>query len=152
MTIEPLKIVAVLGCTLISGVFFAFSTFVMKALARLEPAQGITAMKSINITVINPWFMTVFLGTAVVCLFLGIFSLLKGYQTPYLLIGSLFYLIGIGITIMFNVPLNDVLANLEPNSINSASVWNHYLNHWTFWNHIRTVTALTAAIFFMIRF
>lgn len=43
-----LKLLAALGCGLIAGVFFAFSTFVMSALARLQPAQGIAAMQSIN--------------------------------------------------------------------------------------------------------
>jgi hypothetical protein len=46
-----LTLVSVLGCGLIGGVFFAFSTFVMKALASLPPAQGIAAMQSINVTV-----------------------------------------------------------------------------------------------------
>ncbi|MGG6293630.1 hypothetical protein ACQ4M4_04325 [Leptolyngbya sp. AN02str] len=53
-----LKLFADLGCGLIAGIFFAFSTFVMNALAQQPPAQGIATMQSINITVINPWFMT----------------------------------------------------------------------------------------------
>jgi uncharacterized membrane protein len=59
-----LTLFAALGCGLVAGVFFAFSTFVMKALARLPAPQGIAAMQSINVIVINPWFMTAFLGTA----------------------------------------------------------------------------------------
>ena len=62
-----LKLLAALGCGLMAGVFFAFSAFVMNALARLPAAAGIAAMQSINITVINPLFMTVFLGTAANC-------------------------------------------------------------------------------------
>lgn len=58
-----LKLFSVLGCGLMAGVFFAFSSFVMNALARLQPTQGIAAMQSINITVINPLFMAPFLGT-----------------------------------------------------------------------------------------
>lgn len=58
-----LKFFAALGCGLIAGVFLAFSTFVMSALERLPMAQGITAMQMINITVINPLFMTTFLET-----------------------------------------------------------------------------------------
>jgi uncharacterized membrane protein len=57
---------------LVAGIFFAFSTFVMSALAHRPTAEGIAAMQEINITVINPWFMTAFLGTAVACLALGI--------------------------------------------------------------------------------
>ena len=55
------------GCGLIGGVLFAFSSFVMNALARLPAAQGIAAMQSINVVVINPLFMTAFLGTAAAC-------------------------------------------------------------------------------------
>jgi uncharacterized membrane protein len=67
-----LKLISILGCVLIAGVFFAFSNFVMNALARIQPTQGIVAMQSINITVINPLFMTAFLGTGITCLFVVI--------------------------------------------------------------------------------
>jgi uncharacterized membrane protein len=59
-----------LGCGLNAGVFFAFSSFVMKALARLPPAQGIAAMNSINVAVITPVFMTALFGTSAACLLL----------------------------------------------------------------------------------
>lgn len=143
-----LKLVTVLGCGLIAGVFFAFSTFIMSALARLQPMQGIAAMQSINITVINPWFMTAFFGTALACVFLTISSLLKWHQPSslYLLIGSLLYLVGtVGVTIAFNVPLNDALSKVEPSSTNGMNVWITYLDNWTFWNHVRTLAALAAA-------
>lgn len=143
-----LKLVTALGCGLIAGVFFAFSSFVMPALARLVPAQGIAAMQSINITVINPLFMTTFLGTAAACIFLAVSSLLKWYRLgeAYLLIGSLLYLVGtLGVTIVFNVPLNDALAKVEPSSTDGASLWASYLANWTFWNHIRAAAALAAA-------
>ena len=92
----PLKLIAALGCGVIAGVFFAFSTFVMKALAQQPPAQGIATMQSINITVINPWFMTAFLGTSLVCLILVTFLLLRWQQpgTAYLLFSTSLYLIG----------------------------------------------------------
>lgn len=148
-----LKLFAALGCGLIAGVFFAFSTFVMKALARIEPTQGIVAMQSINITVINPLFMGAFLGTAVACIFLVISTLFRWHQpgVPYLLIGSLLYVVGtVGVTIVFNVPLNDALANVEPSSTEGASLWVSYLNNWTFWNHIRSAAALAASASFTI--
>lgn len=143
-----LKLFSALGCGLIAGVFFAFSTFVMNALARLQPAQGITAMQSINITVINPLFMAVFLGTAAACILLGISSLLRWHQpgAAYLLLGSLLYLVGsFGVTIVFNVPLNEALARVEPDSTIGANLWSSYLANWTIWNHIRAAAALAAA-------
>ncbi|WP_242041158.1 anthrone oxygenase family protein [Leptolyngbya sp. FACHB-261] len=124
----------------------------MSALARLEPAQGIAAMQAINITVINPLFMAVFLGTAatcsLTCSLLGVSSFFRWHQpgTAYLLLGSLLYLVGtLGVTIVFNVPLNDVLATVEPDSASGANLWANYLANWTLWNHIRTAAALAAA-------
>ena len=40
---------AVLGCGLVAGIFFAFSTFVMRALGRRPAGEGIAAMQAINI-------------------------------------------------------------------------------------------------------
>jgi uncharacterized membrane protein len=143
-----LKLFSALGCGLMAGVFFAFSAFVMSALARLQPTQGIAAMQSINIAVINPLFMVVFLGTAAACIFLAVSSLLRWHQpgAAYLLLGSLLYLVGtVLVTIVCNVPLNEALARVEPGSTGSANLWVSYLANWTVWNHIRTAAALAAA-------
>jgi uncharacterized membrane protein len=152
-TLFALNLFVALGCGLVAGVFFAFSTFVMSALARLQPPQGIAAMQAINITAINPWFMTVLFGTAAACLVLAIVTLFQ-WQQPgavYLLIGSLCYLIGtILVTIAFNVPLNDALATVETTSADGARLWGSYLGNWTFWNHIRTLMSIAAAVAFIL--
>lgn len=62
-----LTLAAALGSGLIAGAFFAFSTFVMKALSRLPAREGIAALRSIDVVVLNAWFLGVFLGTAVLC-------------------------------------------------------------------------------------
>ncbi len=145
----PLTLFTALGCGLVAGVFFAFSTFVMNALARLQPKEGIIAMQSINITAINPLFMLALFGTAAACIFLAISSVLKWHQpgAAYLLVGSLLYLIGtVLVTIAFNVPLNDALAIAKPDSTEGANLWARYLTNWTFWNHVRTIAALAAAL------
>ncbi len=47
---------AVLGSGLVAGIFFAFSSFVMRALGQLRENQGIAAMKAINVTASSdPW-------------------------------------------------------------------------------------------------
>jgi uncharacterized membrane protein len=148
LTLYIVKILAVLGCGLIAGVFFAFSTFVMKALGERPAAEGIGAMQSINIVVINPWFMSVFVGTAAICLFLAIYSLWQ-WQQPvsiYPIVGSLLYIVGcFGVTMAFNVPLNDALAIAKPDSPEGATLWARYLTDWTFWNTVRTIASLVAS-------
>lgn len=142
-----------LGCGLIAGVFFAFSTFVMKALGRLPAPQGIAAMQSINIVVINPWFMTAFFGTALLCI-VELVAAFRGWQepaAPWLLAGSVLYLAGtILVTIVFNVPRNNALAAVLPSAAEAATLWGDYLSNWTFWNHVRTIAALAASALFII--
>lgn len=94
--LDVVTLLSALGCGLIAGAFYAFSTFVMKALGNLPPAQGIAAMQSINVVVINPWFLTPFVGTAVGCVVLAIASLLRWHdpRAPYWLAGGLLYLVG----------------------------------------------------------
>lgn len=141
-------LIAALGCGLMAGFFFAFSATVMKGLGRLPPPQGIAAMQSINVTVINPVFLGVFFGTGVACLVVAIASL-RAWTEPgagYLLAGSLLYLVGsILVTIVFNVPRNDALAAVDPASAEGTRLWVGYLPSWTAWNHVRGAAALLAA-------
>lgn len=143
-----LIVVAVLGSALVAGIFFAFSNFVMKALGLLPPNQGIAAMQSINVTVINPGFFAAFFGTGVICLVLVFLALTgrAGDENTYLLVGSALYVLGcVLVTIAFNVPLNDRLAAVDPEGEEGASVWSLYLDRWTFWNHVRTAASLAAS-------
>ena len=67
-----LTLSSALGCGLMAGFFFAFSACVMNALADLPPAQGIAAMQSINVAVLNRLFYAAFFGTAAGCVLLAI--------------------------------------------------------------------------------
>ncbi|WP_447036731.1 anthrone oxygenase family protein [Streptomyces sp. DSM 118878] len=146
----PYFVLAVLGalaCGLVAGAFAAFSTFVMKGLAALPPAQGIAAMNAINVTAVNPWFMAVFLGAAGLCLVLAVvtFVLWPDEGTAELLIGCVLFLVGcFGVTVAANVPRNDALAEVDPESEEGAAYWRTYVREWTAWNHVRTVAALAA--------
>ena len=148
-----LSLLAALGCGVVGGVFFAFSTFVMKALVRLPAGEGIAAMNSINIVVINPWFMTAFLGTGVLCVAALIYSILK-WRDPgaaWLLTGSVLYLAGsLWVTIAFSVPRNNRLAAVARSDPDGAKLWEEYVASWTAWNHVRTAALLTASASFII--
>ncbi len=148
-----LTLIAALGCGLVAGVFLAFSSFVMKALARLPVSEGITAMQSINIVVINSWFMVAFMGTAAACVLALIYALFR-LQEPgavYLLVGSVLYMAGsFMVTIVFNVPRNNALTSVAAGDPSSASHWSGYVRSWTAWNHVRTVAALAAAASFSV--
>ena len=146
--IVVLAFVSALGSGLVAGVFFAFSTFVMRALARLSPAEGICAMQHINVTVITPLFMAALFGSGLTSLALVVAALLDwdGSHGPYLVAGGALYVIGtLVVTMAFNVPRNDELAALDPAAPGSDTVWKRYLAEWTAWNHVRTVAPLVAS-------
>ncbi|WP_442783780.1 anthrone oxygenase family protein [Collimonas fungivorans] len=149
----PISLYAALACGLLGGLFFAFSNFVMNALSRIAPASGIAAMQSVNITVLNPLFLLLFLGTAVVCAALAVFAIFR-WQQPYagwLLAGGLSYLAGgFLVTMGCNVPLNNALAMVDPSKPESSQVWQNYLSVWTSWNHVRTLCCLLASALFII--
>jgi uncharacterized membrane protein len=109
-----LILLAALSCGMMAGVFFAFSAFVMKALARLPAQQGIEAMQAINVAAVTFAFMAALFGTAVACGALIVWALFawdEGFA-PYLLVGSaLYYLVGtILLTIGYHVPRNEALV------------------------------------------
>lgn len=144
-----LKIFSAFGCAVIGGIFFAFSNFIMRALRGQPPAAGMSAMQAINVTVLNPLFLGVFVGTALICLALCIISIFSWQGTHSLLViaGGLLYVVGcFGVTIAFNVPLNEGLAKADPSTEEGTALWQHYLRRWTTWNTIRTIASLLAAI------
>jgi uncharacterized membrane protein len=143
-----LTFLSALGCGLVAGVFFAFSTFVMKALARIQPSQGIAAMQSINVVAVTPAFMVALFGTGAACVLLALSSLpmWPAAASVYRLAGALCYLAGaVIVTIVFNVPRNNALAAVDPASADGARLWADYVVSWTMWNHVRTAAALLAA-------
>ena len=143
--------IAAIGCGVVAGIFFAFSSFVMAALGRIPAAQGIASMQSINITAINPGFMLVLFGTALLCLALAVLALVSWSQPGSALVvaASLVYLLGcIGVTMIRNVPLNDLLAAAPRDAPETHALWSRYLREWTRWNHVRTVAPAASAVLF----
>jgi len=144
---------AALGSGLMAGLFFVFSTFMMTALARLGAPQGIAAMQSVNVTILNPLFLIVFMGTAVLSLITGVAAIWNwsAEGSNWLLAGSLLYLVGIiAVTMVFNIPLNDAIAAADPASGEGAALWARYLDVWVKWNHVRTIAGLGALASFIL--
>jgi uncharacterized membrane protein len=149
--IDMLTLACALGCGLMAGFFFAFSVCVMTALGRLPPAQGVAAMQSINVVVINPWFLTVFLGLVGLGALAAILAFADGAaaRAQFALAGAILYTLGTFIvTMRLNVPLNNALAAVAADSSEAAALWVRYLSEWTTWNHLRTIAALAATAAF----
>jgi uncharacterized membrane protein len=145
--------IAALGSGLVAGIFYAFSAFIMKALGNLPPEKGIAAMRSINVAIINPFFIPLFIGTALLCVFITVLTFVQRPTSAmaWLLVGSALYFVGsFFFTMVFNVPRNNALDAVDSASAEGAKVWADYLMTWTFWNHVRTVASLGAMTSFII--
>lgn len=147
-----LTIIAAVGAGVSGGVFFAFSTFVMKALGRLPAAQGLSAMQAVNKAAPAPLFMLALFGTGAVGIALSVAALprLDERWAILVLIATALYLISIIVTIVYHIPRNNAIDLVDPASPGAAHAWALYLSPWTAWNHLRTVTALAGSTLFII--
>ena len=140
---------AALSSGLITGVYFSFSGFIMRAFGKIESAQSIAAMNSINETILRSLFMPLFFGSSIISVLLIIVGFIHWGEPGAALtvLAGVIYFFGMFVcTVLFNVPLNNSLARLDPNSANAHQVWSRYLKTWANWNHLRTVSSLVTCI------
>lgn len=149
--IEIAILAAALGSALIGGLFFAFSTFIMKALAERPAGEGMAAMVSINRVILRSLFIPVFFGTALLSGLLGGWAVTHwGPGACCVTAGAGLYLVGnIGVTMIRNVPLNNAIDRADP-AADNAALWADYVRRWTHWNHVRTLASLAAAAAFVL--
>jgi uncharacterized membrane protein len=146
VTWQAIKIAAAVGAGTAGGVFFAFSTFVMRALDRLPPSQSVAAMQAINKYAPNPLFMATLFGTAAASAALIVHGVRNGdSDAKYLVAGGVAYLAGIVLTVAYHIPHNNALDMVDANGPGAAGAWSRYCGPWTAWNHVRTLTSLGAA-------
>ena len=140
------------GCGLLAGLYFAFSAFIMTALGRIDQAAGISAMNAINGVIVQSLFLPIFMGSTLTSLALAALALLRWDEpgAAMWLAGGVLYGVGMfAVTMVFNVPLNNALAAVQPASSEAGALWARYLTDWTWWNHVRTVTSTLAFVLFI---
>ena len=138
---------ALIGAGLMAGVYFAFSTFIMRAFDRLGPSPAAQAMNAINVDILRSAFMPLFFGSTLVHVALVVIALLDSELAGrgWLIAVGLLYALGMFLcTAVYNVPLNNRLAAAEPNDIDAT--WRLYVVDWTRWNHLRSLCSLLATI------
>jgi len=145
---------AIIFCALVGGVFLTFSDFIMRSLDKADPASGIEVMQIINREVFRYVFIPSFFVLAGFSLFAIPYAAitLSGTTALLVIIAGVIYLAGVFlVTIVFNVPMNNKLATLEHSSPQAEVYWQTtYLPDWTFWNTMRAISCLLAAICFMV--
>ena len=142
---------SVVGYALLGGAFLAFSDFIMRSLAHTNDRGGIEAMQIINREVFRYVFMALFIGLVPVSLVgtgYAIFAL-SGTSATLVALSGMIYLVGsFGVTLVFNVPLNEAVARMDLTIEDTQWFWSAtYLPRWTFWNSVRTAACTAASAF-----
>jgi uncharacterized membrane protein len=153
MWLTVMTVMAALGCGMMGGLLFAFSNFVMKSLARQPFERGIRAMQCINADIQNPTFFLLFFGTAIASIVVVIAAIAgrSAAGAGLTIVGGALYLVGvIGVTMRYNVPLNNQLAAIDPADSDADVRWQMYLSEWLRWNHVRTAAAIVACALLML--
>ncbi len=143
-----LAIASAVGSALAAGVFFAFSTFVMPALARMQPREGLAAMQAINVAAVNPWLMTLLFGTGALMAAVAV-AALRGGGWPAALAGAAaaVYIVGVlGMTMAFHVPRNEALASVALADADAPACFASYLASWVPGNHVRALAGAIASV------
>jgi uncharacterized membrane protein len=135
------------GSGLLGGVLFAFSSFVMPALRRLAPPEGISAMQSINRQAPTAAFGSLIAATALLASGVGLHAALHRNQpgTRWIGVGTMSIMLGLVITGVYNVPRNDRLAVIDAATPEAARYWATFLTEWVIANHLRTTACVVAA-------
>ena len=140
---------SILAYALVGGVFLAFSDFIMRSLALTNGVGGVEAMQVINREVFRWIFMALFIGMALVSALLAGYGALglNGPAGALFMLAGLTYLVGcFGVTVFFNVPMNEALAGMDLSSEATRDYWTStYLPRWTFWNTVRTLACTVSA-------
>ncbi len=143
MTTSSVILVAATCLTgLSAGLFATFSYAVMPGLRRTDDDAFVSAMRGINVAIINPLFALVFVGSAAATTA----SLVVGWDEPtraWVAAGLAAYVVGgFVVTGAVNVPLNDAL---ESGVDDPRQLRRSFESRWVAWNHVRSV--LTSAAF-----
>jgi uncharacterized membrane protein len=96
-------------------------------------------------------FLAIFVGTGALGVVSAALAVTELGEAASLLriAGALLYMVGcLVVTGVGNVPRNNALDRLAPESPESEAVWRTYVREWTTWNSVRTVTCILSTAAF----
>jgi len=140
-------IAATMTMGLAAGVFGLYQHTIMRGLARTDDRTFVGAFQAMDRAIINPWFMTSFLGA----LLLTAAAAFLNPGKAWIIAAFVLSLAVVIITLAINVPLNDALkAAGDPDRISDLAAVRERFDEarWSAWNLVRTI-ASTAAFGFL---
>lgn len=146
------QVIAVILTGLIAGLFYGYDCSVIGGLGKMHDNAYLQAFQSINEAIQNPYFFLSFIGSLII---LPVTTWLCYHNLSnaafYLaLAATLLYVVGVfGVTVFFNVPLNEKLAqftlsNANENEMNAMRTL--FENSWNSYHKIRTMCSIACFV------
>ncbi len=134
---------------LVAGLLYAYSCSVNAGLRSLSDSEYIKAMQSINIAIQNPVFFIPFMGLLLIFP-VTTYQLYAQHNTSFylLLAATIIYMAGVfGVTVFFNVPLNEQLAKfpvLTASQTEISAMRTTFEKPWNSYHLVRTLASVVA--------
>jgi uncharacterized membrane protein len=136
MTAANLSLLAfALWAGLLSGFFFAWTNPAMMGFTHTSPAVYVEAMQHINRAVTNPYFAALFFGMVPVALAVVLFN---GFN-PLITLAAALCLLGIVVTIVGNVPMNQTMDNWDLTNLPPVQDIEAFRDRWQMLNTLRSL-------------
>ncbi|MFI6514146.1 DUF1772 domain-containing protein [Spirillospora sp. NPDC050679] len=137
-------LLSTLSAGLMAGLFAAFAYAVMPGFRQGSDRTLVEGMQRINVAIINPVFMSAFMGGLL--LLIAAVALqwrAGGPALPWVIAGLVLYLVMFLVTSGVNVPLNNRLAEAgDPARIaDLAAVREAFEARWVTWNIVRALAS-----------
>jgi uncharacterized membrane protein len=161
MNVTAFQVVLALAaflCSLVAGFLFAFAAVVMPGIRSLDDEGFIRAFQVIDRVIQDnqPLFVLVWVGSVlalVAATLLGLVAL-SGLDRLLVIVAAVVYLCCVQLpTVTINVPLNNRLQKLEPDSMNETMrrrAREHFEPRWNRWNAVRTASASLTTILLLL--
>jgi uncharacterized membrane protein len=140
-----------LSTGLITGLLYAYSCSVNTGLGKLSDKEYLTAMQSINRSILNPAFFVTFFGTLVllpICTW-SEYSTAVPNSFYLFLFTTIIYTVGVfGVTVLGNVPLNNNLDNFDIKKASLESISKQRVKFESPWNRLHLIRTIASIISF----
>lgn len=145
-----LLVAGVVASGLIAGLFWGWAVAVGPGLAKVNDRTYVATMQAINVAIINPIFLTAFVGTIFVLAAASALSFGAGdvRRASWLAAAAGTYVVAVfGVTVGGNVPLNNQLEAFDLAAATDSQVSaarDAYERPWNRFHSIRTIASSVA--------
>jgi uncharacterized membrane protein len=158
MIFHAFLVLATFLCALVAGFLFAFAVVVMPGIRSLDDAGFIRAFQAIDRVIQRnqPLLVVVWVGSVLALIATAVFGTwaLSGADRLLIIVAALLYLLCVQLpTVTINIPLNNEIQKLDPDSMNETTrkrAREAFEPRWNRWNAIRTTCASLVSIVLML--